>query len=68
MQHLQRGPETVHLCKITKTTSCHIETKLTKKYNKASLFVTTIISSDRLCSLCVISLIPNKHILAAAPS
>lgn len=69
MQHLQRGPERVHLCKRNKTKSCHRYRNQThQKYNKASLFVITIISTDHLCSLCVIRLIHNKHILAATKS
>lgn len=53
MQHLQRGPERVHFCKRNKTKSCHRYRNQThQKYNKASLFVITIISTDHLCSLC----------------
>lgn len=48
MQHLQRGPERVHLCRRNKPKSCHIEIKHTKV--QQSQFVITIISWDRLCS------------------
>lgn len=66
MQHLQRGPERVHLCQRNKPKSCHIEIKHTKV--QQSQFVITIISRDRLCSRCVIGVIPSEHIPAATKS
>lgn len=66
MQHLQRGPERVHLCQRNKPKSCHIEIKHTKV--QQSRFVVTIISRDRLCSRCVISVIHSEHVPAATKS
>lgn len=66
MQHLQRGPERVHLCQRNKPKSCHIEIKHTKV--QQSRFVITIVSRDRLCSHRVISANHSEHVPAAPKS
>lgn len=68
MQHLQRGPERVHLCKRKKNKVIFvidIEIKHTKIQQSQFVFLNNHFHRS---SLCVSHLIHNKHILAATRS
>lgn len=71
MQHLERGPERVHLCKRKRKENhiCHrYRNKHTKIQQSQFVFPVTIIFANHLSPLCVSRLIHNKHILAATKS